>query len=101
MKNIFTFLALLIFVITSMNFAQTYYVSAGGNDGTGDGSAGNPWLTIQNAVTAVSSGATINVAAGTYVENITITQTVTINGAGQGITTIYPAVSDPGGSGSL
>ena len=101
MKNIFTFLALLIFVITSMNFAQTYYVSAGGNDGTGDGSAGNPWLTIQHAVTAVSSGATINVAAGTYVENITITQTVTINGAGQGITTIYPAVSDPGGSGSL
>ena len=88
MKNRFTFLVVFIFVITSMSFAQTYYVSTVGNDGSGNGSAGNPWLTIQHAVTTVSSGATINVAAGTYAGNINITKSLTILGD--------PGNTDPG-----
>ena len=43
-----------------------------GNDVTGDGSAGNPWATIQYAIGQASSGDTINVAAGTYAESVTI-----------------------------
>lgn len=38
----------------------TYYLNADtGNDTTGDGSSGNPWLTISKAHTAASSGDTI------------------------------------------
>ena len=48
-----------------------YYVSKSGNDTTGDGSQGNPWLTVQKAYSTVSTagGHTINVGAGTYAEN--------------------------------
>lgn len=50
-----------------------YYVSNAGNDGTGDGSVGNPWATLQYAVSYVIGridtggwGVTINAANGTY-----------------------------------
>ena len=58
----------------------TYYVAppaSGGSDTTGDGSAANPWATIQYAVTWVQSHidlagftATISVAHGTYTDPI-------------------------------
>ncbi len=46
-----------------------YYVRKGGNDGTGDGSTGNPWLTVAKALTVVASGDTVNIGDGTYAEN--------------------------------
>jgi parallel beta-helix repeat protein len=48
-----------------------YYVRKTGNDTTGDGSTGNPWLTIDKAYRTVSIGGghTINVGDGTYAEN--------------------------------
>ena len=54
---------------------RLYYVSVStGNDETGDGSAENPWATIQHAVDTVTGiggrPIPICVAAGTYVENI-------------------------------
>lgn len=60
----------------------TYYVRKAGNDSTGDGSTGNPWLTINKALTTISAagGHTVNVGAGTYAETsgsnyLSITQT--------------------------
>lgn len=45
-----------------------YYVSTTGNDTTGDGSIGSPWLTMQKALDTVSlTGSIINMRGGTYV----------------------------------
>lgn len=61
----------------------TYYIATTGNDTTGDGSSGNPWLTISKAHTAASSGDTVMVAAGTYTwTDQTFTKSLTIIGAG-------------------
>jgi len=58
------------------------YVSSTGNDSTGDGSSGNPYLTLTKGILQVADGGTVNVAAGTYTETtmITIEKNVTING---------------------
>lgn len=53
------------------------YVSTTGSDILGDGTSGNPFKTIQHAIDIVPKdlngyNATINVAAGTYSEDITI-----------------------------
>ncbi len=75
----------------------TYYVATDGNDGTGDGSEGNPWLTISHALTQVSADDTIHVKAGTYVETgqLVIDKNLTIEGEGAATTTVKPA-SDTG-----
>lgn len=45
-----------------------YYVATTGNDGSGDGSIGNPWLTVQKAFNTVPlNGSIINMRGGTYV----------------------------------
>ena len=58
----------------------TYYVATTGNDSTGDGSVGNPWLTVQKAIDyvggSVDIGAwdvTIQVADGTYGAGFVVT----------------------------
>jgi len=61
--------------------AGNWYVSTTGNDTTGDGSLLNPWLTINHAIGQAGGGDTINVAAGTYVENVSIPKSVTLKGA--------------------
>ena len=42
--------------------ASTYYVSKSGSDSGGNGSSGNPWASITNAVALAASGDTILVA---------------------------------------
>jgi len=54
--------------VKPMNFC---YVSKGGNDSTGDGSAVYPYLTIQKAIDSSASGVTIYIYPGTYAESIT------------------------------
>lgn len=44
----------------------TFYVSTTGNDSTGDGSNGNPWATITNALDNVPDGSLILVKSGVY-----------------------------------
>ncbi len=49
--------------------AATWYVSPGGND-SNNGSQGAPWLTVSKAASTASAGDTVNLAAGTYNENV-------------------------------
>lgn len=56
---------------------STIYVSAAGNDASGDGSESYPFRTIQHAVdflpkNIANKEITINVASGTYAESVTI-----------------------------
>jgi hypothetical protein len=57
------------------------YVSSTGSDG-GDGSSGNPYLTLTKGIQQVADGGTVNIVAGTYTETtmITIGKNVTITG---------------------
>lgn len=75
-----------------------YYVRKDGNDTTGDGSTGNPWLTISKALASVSlaGGHTINVGAGTYNENTSSLNYCYVTQAFLDWVTIQPEVS--GGS---
>jgi len=72
-------------------FKPTYdvYVAKGGNDTTGTGSILAPYLTIQKAITICEAFSdsvprVVNVAAGSYAENLTITKSrISIVGEGQ------------------
>ena len=66
----------------------------------GDGTAGDPLCTVQEAVAHANTGDTISVAAGTYVEagQVVIDKDLTIQGAGIGAT-ILQTDSDTGASG--
>ena len=57
MKRIVLFLA-----VGSLH-AASYYVASTGNDSTGTGSSGSPWLTLAHAVGAVATGDTIVIVA--------------------------------------
>jgi len=56
-----------------------FYVAKNGND-TNAGDIANPFLTIGAAITAATSGTTIDVAPGNYVENVTLKAGVSIQG---------------------
>jgi hypothetical protein len=64
--------------------AGPWFVATTGNDGNDCLTVGTACQTIQGAVNKASSGDTINVAAGTYNEQVTISKTVTLKGAQAG-----------------
>jgi len=71
--------AMLLSVI--VGFAQTnYYVSPSGNDAN-SGLAGSPKRTINAAISAASPNDIVNVAAGTYIENVLVNKPLTLKGA--------------------
>lgn len=51
--------------------------------------------TIQGGINKVAGRGTVKVAAGKYVENVTVAKSVYILGAGKGKTVVLPAVSAP------
>ena len=65
-----------------------YYVRKDGNDTTGDGSTGTPWLTVAKALATVTTGGhTVRIGAGTYAEdNGSGLLTVAWNASALGIT---------------
>lgn len=71
MKNKLTLCALLIFIFSSLSFAQPsiVYVDDDYNDGT-SGWGTTHFATISSGISAVASGGTVNVAAGIYSENL-------------------------------
>lgn len=54
---------------------------------------------IQSAIDKATAGDKINVAPGTYTENVVVNKSVEIAGAGQGSVIVMPAVSAPNPSG--
>lgn len=62
---------ILAVVLAPSAFAATYHVAKTGNDTTGDGSAGNPWLTIGKGATTAVAGDTVIVHQGAYNEAVT------------------------------
>ncbi|MBA4053524.1 MAG: hypothetical protein C0490_02320, partial [Marivirga sp.] len=86
----------LTFFGASTSFATIYHVSASGND-AGDGSSGNPWRTLKNAVSKVpaNQGHVIVMSAGTFIEAgpINVPTGVSIEGAGIDQTIIKSASS--------
>jgi len=90
-------LGLTLVATTPVAAATTWYVDDDNCPG-GSGTVGDPFCTIQAAVTAASSGDTIMVAAGTYSEGVTLTKGIDLKFVGAGrdvVTWICPG----GGSG--
>lgn len=60
--------------------AENVFISTTGNDGTGDGSIGNPFASLTKALATVNSGGSIFVMDGTYsmLSSVTISKPVTI-----------------------
>lgn len=74
------------------------FVDDSGSDAANDCQAlGTPCATVQHAVDVACIGATINVAAGTYPEVVTIAKSVQVLGAGAANTTIRAPGSLPAG----
>jgi len=73
-------------------YATQFYVSLSGNDGTGDGSQGSPWRTLQHACSLVppNQGHVIQLGAGTFVEKgrCDLPSGVSLQGAGKGQTVL-------------
>ena len=94
-------LGLMVFGGRITQAAGTWYVKTTGNDANDCLSSAHACKTIQAAISKASTGDTIKVAAGTYIEQIVIDRNLTLKGAGVGSTTIQaPAVlvNDPDGA---
>ena len=77
--------------------ATRVYVATTGNDGTGDGTSGNPYLTIATGIANASAGDTVFIVAGTYNVSTQIVKPIGISLMGEGdashIITTYTSAS--------
>ncbi len=94
---VFSIAAVLATATLTTHAAGPWYVNAATGDDANDClSAGTACKTVGTAVTKASSGDTINIAAGTYTDNIVLNKSLTFIGAGASTT-----VLDGGGSSNV
>jgi predicted outer membrane repeat protein len=89
---------LLFFIFPVLGFSQTtWYVDGTNTAGPWDGSALNPFLSIQDGIDAALDGDTVLVLPGTYNENVEFfTKAITVKSEqGPGLTIIQGALLDP------
>ncbi|WP_421764881.1 right-handed parallel beta-helix repeat-containing protein [Ekhidna sp.] len=76
------------------------FVDASATDDTGLGTVGDPKQLIQSGIDLALTTGTVTVAGGTYTENLTISKSLTLNGANQGTagngTRVAESQVDPG-----
>jgi hypothetical protein len=103
-SRIFSVLFVIVFLLAGLPArpasagVANYYVAKTGSDaGLNDCTDINdPCLTIAYAITQAVSFGTINIAAGTYIENLSVAKGLSLKGAGMNLT-----VLDGGGSGGV
>lgn len=99
------YLTILLFFISLCLIGQTtYYIDPAGDDGTGDGSSGNPWKTFSKAVTEVTTaGDTIFVNPGTYtstaINNLSVGVSVIGGDGDRDVTILTSTLTNSGGDG--
>ncbi len=91
MKKLLVTAGLLWVLAASLQAGTIYVDGVLGDDDAGDGSAGAPFKTIQKGVDTANPGDTVKVLPTTYVEQIEITEDITVEGVGSGIVIQSPA----------
>jgi len=77
-------ITILLILLSFKSNATTYYIATTGNDGSGDGSIGNPWKTLYKATSTVTAaGSIIFVNSGTYLETLQSQLSVGVSIEGQ------------------
>lgn len=78
--------AILMVCVVNTGLCTTYYISPSGNDTTGDGTIVLPWKTLHKATqTVTTSGDTIFVLSGIYIETVQcyLSEGVSLEGEGE------------------
>jgi hypothetical protein len=86
-------LIILLLILSFTASGTVWHVATTGNDGTGDGTVGTPWLTIAHAISESSSGDSIYVTAGTYAVTAQMAVGTGISIYGAGATSIISSSS--------
>ena len=76
---------LMVLSLSGCVSAAIIYVDNDTCPAMGNGTAGNPYCKIQDAVDNASDGDTINVTAGTYNENVVINKSIILEGIQSGV----------------
>jgi Secretion system C-terminal sorting domain/Right handed beta helix region len=71
--------------VNDASTAGDIYTSAPGSDLTGDGSAAAPFATVNRAITAAAAGATVFIDAGSYQDRMVLSKAVSLQGAGDSL----------------
>lgn len=68
-----TTLTIILIITSNLAFATNYYVATSGSDSNAGTSTGAAWATINHANSVVVPGDVVNVAAGSYFQNVSTT----------------------------